>query len=118
MQLHALYCLIYFYYSTKTVLAPINPVGKFMAIKMIVFFTFWQACVRVRARVCTRVCADSSKLGLAVCVFLRTYVPSSLRVLVCSRVLVCVCAYRFFPFWQNLGLSVLQSQGWLPWIDL
>ncbi len=93
MQLHALYCLIYFYYSTKTVLAPINPVGKFMAIKMIVFFTFWQACVRARARsrVLARVCgffkARAGCVRVSACVRATELARASVRARACG----CLC---------------------------
>ncbi len=42
-QCWALYCLIFFYYATKNELGPIRPVGKFLAVKSLVFFTWWQA---------------------------------------------------------------------------
>ena len=42
-QCWALYCLIFFYYATKNELGPINPVGKFLAVKALVFFTWWQS---------------------------------------------------------------------------
>jgi Organic solute transporter Ostalpha len=42
-QCWALYCLIFFYYATKTELSPIRPVGKFLSVKALVFFTWWQA---------------------------------------------------------------------------
>lgn len=42
-QCWALYCLIIFYKSTKNELAPIRPIGKFLSVKMLVFFTWWQA---------------------------------------------------------------------------
>ena len=42
-QCWALYCLIFFYYATKTELSPIRPVGKFLAVKALVFFTWWQS---------------------------------------------------------------------------
>ena len=42
-QCWALYCLIFFYYATKNELAPIRPVGKFLAVKALVFFTWWQS---------------------------------------------------------------------------
>ena len=40
-QIIALHSLIYFYKGTRKLLKPLNPVGKFLSIKAIVFFTFW-----------------------------------------------------------------------------
>jgi hypothetical protein len=37
----ALHSLLYFYKGTKHLLKPINPVGKFLTIKAIIFFSFW-----------------------------------------------------------------------------
>lgn len=42
-QLWALYCLVKFYYVTKEELAPWSPLGKFMCVKTVVFFTWWQS---------------------------------------------------------------------------
>ena len=42
-QCWALYCLIFFYLATKNELSPINPIGKFLAVKALVFFTWWQS---------------------------------------------------------------------------
>ncbi|KAG8453960.1 hypothetical protein GDO86_000548 [Hymenochirus boettgeri] len=42
-QLFAMYCLVLFYKVLKEELNPIQPVGKFLCVKMVVFASFWQA---------------------------------------------------------------------------
>lgn len=42
-QMVALYGLLLFYHALAEDLAPIRPLGKFMSVKLIIFFTFWQS---------------------------------------------------------------------------
>lgn len=39
-QFVAMYSLVLFYWATKEELAPMKPVGKFMCIKAVIFFSF------------------------------------------------------------------------------
>ncbi|XP_072112138.1 transmembrane protein 184C isoform X2 [Mobula birostris] len=42
-QLFAMYCLVLFYKVLRNELNPIQPVGKFLCVKLVVFVSFWQA---------------------------------------------------------------------------
>jgi len=39
----SLYCLVLFYMATEERLAPFDPFYKFLTVKAILFFSFWQA---------------------------------------------------------------------------
>ena len=42
-QLTSLYCLVWLYVAMKNELAPFSPMAKFLVVKSVVFFTFWQS---------------------------------------------------------------------------
>ncbi len=39
-QFVAMYCLALFYFATKEELEPMKPIGKFLCIKAVIFFSF------------------------------------------------------------------------------
>ena len=42
-QCWALYCMVFFYHVMREELMPWRPVGKFISVKAVVFFTYWQS---------------------------------------------------------------------------
>lgn len=46
-QFVALYSLVMFYHGAKNLLEPLRPLTKFLSVKLIIFFTFWQKIVLI-----------------------------------------------------------------------
>ncbi|CAI5483164.1 unnamed protein product [Closterium sp. Yama58-4] len=44
-QMYALYCIVVFYHAIGHYLAHIRPLGKFLAIKGVIFVTYWQSVI-------------------------------------------------------------------------
>ena len=43
----ALYCLVMFYLACESILEPFEPLAKFLVVKSVVFFSYWQYCTLV-----------------------------------------------------------------------
>lgn len=67
-QCWALYCLVLFYHATAEPLAPIKPFPKFVAIKLVVFATFWQAIVIDIMEEMRWINLDTWRFGEGICV--------------------------------------------------
>ena len=65
----SLYCRVLFYMATEERLAPYNPFYKFMTVKAILFFSFWQTCLFQMLQLCNILSKDTGTelLNLITC---------------------------------------------------
>ena len=87
----ALFALLMFYLGTHDMLAPFNPLLKFILVKSVVFFTFWQVCAPCQEWPCAQCCAWS----MVICriVWTRTRLQLTTRIA------------------QGIGLAILVGTG-------
>ncbi|MES1911045.1 MAG: hypothetical protein MHM6MM_009665 [Cercozoa sp. M6MM] len=89
-QMWALYCLAYFYLGTKDLLAPLNPVAKFMCIKAVIMFTWWQS-VALAILVSAGVLGDEHEEGDKIAKQLQDFI-------ICIEMFLAALAHRYaFP---------------------
>jgi hypothetical protein len=111
-QMWALYCLVMFYVALKEELAPFNPVLKFVIVKAVVFFCFWQVCVRFTVFSYYRMCSLTAE-----CVLLTHRAPcwASWRTWGISKVTTeCVLLLQnVFSYTQGTLLGFMAYMGYI-----
>eukprot|EP01041_Mallomonas_annulata_P001613 gene1613-3112_t len=99
---YAFYTLASFYYAMKSPLKPFDPVPKFLCIKAIIFFSFWQGVV-IAIAVKTKLITDIGPLsGASLSNYLRNFL-SCLEMFVFS--VLYAHAFSFRPFVNNKRTS-------------
>eukprot|EP01137_Pigoraptor_chileana_P014250 Opistho-2@68651 len=94
----AFYCLAIFYVSVKDQLAPFKPVPKFMCVKAIIFFSFWQGIV-ISGLVTVDLIHD---VGNYTAENVSTGVQNFL---ICIEMLFAACAHAYaFPYKEYEGM--------------
>nr|XP_006815588.1 PREDICTED: LOW QUALITY PROTEIN: transmembrane protein 184C-like [Saccoglossus kowalevskii] len=93
-QIWAMYCLILFYKATKEELQPIKPVAKFLCVKLVVFFSFWQA-VFIAFLVAIGVITSNESLDLEA----DTIATALQDLIICMEMFVAAIAHHYsFPY--------------------
>lgn len=89
-QLWAIYALVMFYQAAREELAHLRPLGKFLVVKAVVFFSWWQSIV-IAALVHAGVIGNGKIAGLRAEVAAR----GLQNILICVEMLLAALAHRY-----------------------
>ncbi|KAG8462005.1 hypothetical protein KFE25_014024 [Diacronema lutheri] len=104
-QMLALYALLLFYHVLHDDLAPIRPLGKFLSVKLIVFFTFWQS-IAISVAVHTGLIHSTEQWGV------RNISNALNNYLLCIEMLVAACLHaHVFSHRDFVGPSQLVREN-------
>jgi hypothetical protein len=105
-QLWALYCLVLFYFATKEELTPWRPVGKFLCVKLVVFFTWWQS-IAISALASMDLLDSSSEDNWTV-----TEISKGLQdYLICVEMFFASIAFSYAFTHQDYAASAMHGKG-------
>lgn len=101
-QIWAMYCLVLFYMVCKDDLKPLKPIPKFLCVKAVVFFTFWQS-VLIAGLASLGVLHETTHYTKdQVVVALQDFV-------VCIEMLVAALAHHYAFSWKDFHDPVLHA---------
>jgi hypothetical protein len=104
--LWALYCLVLFYFATKEELTPWRPVGKFLCVKLVVFFTWWQS-IAISALASMDLLDSSSEDNWTV-----TEISKGLQdYLICVEMFAASIAFSYAFTYQDYAASAMHGKG-------
>lgn len=105
-QLASLYALVWLYVAMKNELAPFKPMSKFIVVKAVVFFTFWQS-VLLAILVHMSVIKDTETLKVG-------EVQVGLQdLLVCIEMFIAACFHKYtfgYETYANGSMKLLMDQ--------
>ncbi|CCI42094.1 unnamed protein product [Albugo candida] len=93
-QCWALYCLILFFLGTKEELAPVRPFPKFLAIKAVIFFTYWQS-LTISALETLGIISEDWEIGCPNCWDAQKIASALNDFIICVEMLIFAIAHHY-----------------------